>query len=138
MNANAQSWVDALRSGRFEQGQTALHRERPGETDTFCCLGVACQLAIEAGVDVEVTRVESDERVCYGDLGGSPSYLPKPVQEWLGLASSSGDYYEVADEDDEEGYDKNTLASRNDHDADFDEIADIIEAEPEGLFEEGD
>lgn len=34
------SWVDALRSGRYQQGQEAL---RSGK-HTFCCLGVLCDL----------------------------------------------------------------------------------------------
>ena len=45
MNANAKKWVRALRSGKYKQGREWL---RAG--DTFCCLGVACELAIKAKV----------------------------------------------------------------------------------------
>lgn len=32
-------WVEALRSGEYEQGRTWLR-----ENDRYCCLGVACEL----------------------------------------------------------------------------------------------
>lgn len=34
------TWVAALRSGKYEQARGALHPT----TDTFCCLGVACDV----------------------------------------------------------------------------------------------
>ncbi len=37
------NWVDALRSGKYKQGQKALRQETP-EGSRFCCLGVACDL----------------------------------------------------------------------------------------------
>lgn len=35
-----QQWVNALRSGNYQQGQGALRSE-----DTYCCLGVACDVS---------------------------------------------------------------------------------------------
>ena len=34
-------WVDALRSGKYKQGQGRLK----GVDDTYCCLGVLCKIA---------------------------------------------------------------------------------------------
>lgn len=136
LNANAQTWIDALRSGRFTQGQKALHRADDGRDghDEFCCLGVACVLAKEAGVDLQtqVHPEHADRRVWYGSIRGDPSHLPDEVMEWLGLRSHNGSYATA-----EEGV--TTLAVKNDHGSDFDDIAAIIESEPHGLFaEEGD
>lgn len=33
-------WLDALRSGKYQQGHNTLH-----PTDKFCCLGVLCDVA---------------------------------------------------------------------------------------------
>ena len=57
-----------------------------------------------------------------GDL--SESELTQSVMDWLGLASSEG------------AYDCATLARLNDkEDFTFAEIADVIESQPEGLFD---
>lgn len=37
-------WVDALRSGKYAQGQLYLNKDR-----RFCCLGVLCDLLVEDG-----------------------------------------------------------------------------------------
>ncbi len=39
---NVRKWVEALRSGKYQQGEGALRIHTPGEKDRFCCLGVAC------------------------------------------------------------------------------------------------
>lgn len=36
-------WVKALRSGKYEQAQKALHVEEDG-IEKFCCLGVLCDI----------------------------------------------------------------------------------------------
>lgn len=33
-------WVEALRSGKYKQGQGSLHNDE----DEFCCLGVLCEI----------------------------------------------------------------------------------------------
>lgn len=39
-------WIEALRSGKYQQGQGALRRiSDGGGPDQFCCLGVLCDLA---------------------------------------------------------------------------------------------
>jgi len=41
MNTSMEEWVEALRSGKFRQGQNVLYEPK---TDTYCCLGVLCRL----------------------------------------------------------------------------------------------
>ncbi len=36
-----QPWIDALRSGKYKQGQYRLYNE---DQDTYCCLGVLCKI----------------------------------------------------------------------------------------------
>lgn len=117
MNDNAKKWVQALRSKLYEQGQGQLK-----DGDGFCCLGVSCALYMkekggkwEIGKDGNYLFINE----CY--------VLPKDVRDWLSLKSDSGSYYiqEVK-----------TLTGLNDGGRTFDEIADIIESEPEGLFRE--
>lgn len=116
MNDNAKKWVAALRSGKFKQGKGSL-----GDCGLYCCLGVACELAIENGVNINVK-----------DEGGRKSYdgawatVPESVEKWLGLNEDTGGY------EGEDGYE--TLTEQNDGGMSFQEIADIIESEPEGLF----
>lgn len=43
--AAVKAWVRALRSGKYKQGQDALR-----QGNKFCCLGVACDLAVKAKV----------------------------------------------------------------------------------------
>ena len=82
MNDNAKKWVAALRSGEYEQGRFNL---RYG--DTFCCLGVACDLFLKDGNDLLVEKTRGD--CCFGK---ESSVLPVPVQKWLGLKSNTGRY----------------------------------------------
>ena len=121
LNPNAQKWVDALESGRFKQGKGVLHR-----TDgTWCCLGVACALAIEDGVPVATWA--SDDHVKYDGRGGS---LPRTVQRWLGLTSDYGRYGGSNGS-------RWSLASSNDRGADFTEIAQLIRQHADDLFTDG-
>lgn len=47
MNKEIQDrWVAALRSGEYKQGKYRLQRD----DDTYCCLGVLCDLAVKDGV----------------------------------------------------------------------------------------
>ena len=74
-------WVAALRSGEYEQGAGYLHRG-----DTFCCLGVLCDLAIKAGAPkVKEYRHPAGSMSAYN---GSELNLPPSVIEWAGLSCS--------------------------------------------------
>jgi len=112
MNDNAKAWIAALRSGKYKQGTGALC-----DDGRFCCLGVACDLAVKAGVDLSIGKRGSN--TTFDEKFGM---LPRKVQCWLGLASDNGSM--IGD----------TLVSMNDIGSTFSEIADLIESEPAGLF----
>lgn len=122
MNDNAKAWVAALRSGDYKQSKRFLTRiDENGDIVGHCCLGVACVLAVEASIIPKPTR----DGGCL-EYDGYTFMLPGTVQEWLGLSTSEG-YFGTASE--------GILTSLNDNEGKtFDEIADVIESEPEGLF----
>lgn len=75
---NIRLWVNALRSGKYTQGVGCLH---DFNKNTFCCLGVACEVARENGVQMEVAELGG------GDIeyDNDSAFLPASVQHWLGL-----------------------------------------------------
>ena len=77
LGPNQRAWVDALRSGKYKQGDMALQTDQ-----TFCCLGVACDLARKAGVEVTLNQ---DNEITGEHLGNEPQ-----VKDWLGLRNNSG------------------------------------------------
>lgn len=115
-------WVQALRSGEYQQGRGRLVRQGYDNSwREYCCLGVLCELAIKEGV------VEQDVNPVLGIVGyrapGSSisvsTYLPETVRQWAEIEASdpvAGTY---------------TLSDWNDGThaavADFDEIANLIE-----------
>ncbi len=115
LNKNAKKWVEALRSGKYKQTRSVL-RDRVG----FCCLGVACDLYAQ-----EHPRAKWED----GYFMDKADTLPKTVQKWLGLRVEDG------------STDAESLVDFNDGNKDldvrphtFNEIADIIESKPAGLF----
>lgn len=128
-------WVEALRSGEYQQARGFLSVPGVG----MCCLGVSCDVAIKNGlpierreatiepVDVPAYYGEADDGLTvevFGNNGEADELVcPRSVAAWLGLAHIDGGW------DDGE-----SLANRNDAGDTFDEIADIIESEPEGMF----
>ena len=113
LNPNAQKWVAALRSGKYKQGKGKLC----DSTGNHCCLGIACRVYEEEIGGLKITSLGASM-----DFDGCYFWLPSKVQKWLGLRTDFGEY------------DYNCLSYHNDHGNTFDEIADIIESEPEGLF----
>jgi hypothetical protein len=114
--------VDALRSGRFEQGVGQLVN-KDGE---YCCLGVACVVARENGLALE-TGTDDEDVVAFG-LGpvDSPewiedsdfAHLPRSAMEWYGfddtcpdLDDGTGGRFKSAVElNDQLGYNFNRIA----------------------------
>ena len=104
---NRREWVEALRSGDYQQGQGALLTG-----DRFCCLGVACEISGLAEWNGHYYL-------------GQDCALPDEVMDWLGLRDYMGEWMNG-----------DTLAARNDTGKTFREIADLIESEPQGLLKE--
>jgi hypothetical protein len=69
-------WTAALRSGKYQQGRSALRKN-----DELCCLGVLCDLAVKAGV----TSAMPGEDGYPWAYDGRIDYLPDSVKEWAGL-----------------------------------------------------
>lgn len=101
-------WVEALRSGKYEQTKGHLY-----DGKGYCCLGVACVVA----------GFEPYQRACEKWwFKEEANYLPFEVQQMYGFTSNEGTYGEAGDND---------LASDNDNNGKtFAQIADIIEANP--------
>lgn len=101
-------WFTKLESGDYSQAEGHLHvKDTFGEA--FCCLGLACRVAKEMGVDL--LEGEKDDLVTYE---GNGEMLPRKVMEFFGFATPDGQ----VDEDS-----SHTLASHNDDGMSFEEIA---------------
>lgn len=98
-----QKWVEALLSGKYAKGKWFLTR-RQGGNETFCVLGVLCDLAIKDGVELPVIYGEGQDKEerwtefrIYQSMWNEgegeyddPNYtdLPDEVLRWAGLYES--------------------------------------------------
>ena len=101
----AKLWVDALRSGDYKQTQSKLRKG-----NSFCCLGVLCNLHALAHLEIAAHQKLKHEYM------GQDQELPDKVRIWAGLQGSIGEI---------EG--QLSLAEKNDGGCGFREIADLIE-----------
>ena len=134
LNANAQTWVAALRSGHYSQTKGTLRRTK-NDVDLFCCFGVACILYSnsvggEWGTDGardpwsdHIRFTEDDGTVKEFDLYAS-------VMNWLGLATANGSYCDA------EGHRLDLIELNDQYGHTFKQIAAVIESQPKGLFRE--
>ena len=104
-------WVEALRSGKYEQGYNGLRTN----DNKFCCLGVLCDIHRKT-MKKKGWRLDGlPDTYFYGDSCGS---LPSNVIEWSGV-----DNYNPTIKG-------NSLIFWNDNIRySFDKIADLIEKE---------
>lgn len=113
-------WVEALRSGKYEQGDGRLRRYRSG-VETFCCAGVLCDiLAEDVGVDWEYIPACKE-----WIFGQSRALLSDKVVSCAGLdADDDGRAYPVVTIDGEEAniYHHNDQGGKT-----FEQIAQAIE-----------
>ena len=120
----AERWVQALRSGQYQQGQHELH---PDE-NSYCCLGVLCDLyRVEQGKGEWTTtpngRLHGMFRAPNEDITEiETAVIPEVVQKWAGMGSVEGNYCGEL-----------SLAGLNDEGATFPELADLIEKKWEVL-----
>lgn len=111
-------WVEALLSGKYQQGEGVLKkRDYVNNTNAYCCLGVLVDLAIKSGVDIEVERDENNYNEDYF-FDGCNEFLPMSVMQWAELKHDNGWF--------NHGVFQETLAELNDKGRSFAELADII------------
>lgn len=117
-------WVNALRSGDYEQGTHCLL----SESGSYCCLGVLCDLYMKESNEEVVWETSEDsygDKMKVGSFFGFTTILPKTIMEWAGLndQSPSVTYVDMA------GYGGPIMLSNlnDEHDASFKELAELIE-----------
>lgn len=120
-------WVQALRSGQYNQGHGLLKRR---ESNHYCCLGVLCDIAVQEGVAAIVENETSyQDGVLYADLQGNVSKeaLPLGVAVWAGC-SHDPEVTVIREKRDGRCYEEaENLTLLNDEGSTFAEIADWIE-----------
>lgn len=124
MNPRVRSkWIRALRSGKYQQGSSALR-----EGDRFCCLGVLCDIAEKEGVVKSQSLTLGTNKVAYGTgdtvTDRSVNYLPREVMEWAGL-----EHFNPPVKHPNDAGVTVSLAGLNDSGWDFDTISRIIQKE---------
>jgi hypothetical protein len=102
-----QKWLNALRSGEYQQTQERLRKE-----DGFCCLGVLCDLYGKEN-NVEWQHNEVDGYF----YEKNSAVLPLSVMEWADVDGRWGDICNRTE----------TLARLNDRGSTFEQIANLIE-----------
>lgn len=151
LGPNQQAWVDALRSGEYQQGEGTLERiitadDSAEETGRcYCCLGVACRVAEEAGVSIKRAEMMGGETV----MQGNTLIYQDETFERLGFYSSSGDIDDAAPEErvcDLCDYISNLVEHRTEvvelielndcHKLTFSQIADVLEKFADLYFKE--
>lgn len=125
-----QKWVDALRSGEYQQATGKLKSQ-----EGFCCLGVLCDLYAkeheDAGWEYRGTDRPSDP-TDYWYFEDQSEFLPESVAQWAGFQDQTV-YVKVLDEnccydeDEEDVYYEIDVAELNDNGDSFKRIADLIE-----------
>jgi hypothetical protein len=83
----AARWVAALRSGEYKQTRGKLRR-----TDSFCCLGVLCDVYRK---DVGGSWVDREAHAYFAatDFDASPFCAPLSVERWAGLTDADTSKY---------------------------------------------
>ena len=112
-----EKWVAALRSGKYQQGRGVLRTPE----DSFCSLGVLCDLAAQVGVGQ------------WADFGYSTATdfcegsLPEEVRVWAGLTDRNPQVGTHLPKENIFRPDVGLLALNDIHHFSFERIADLIE-----------
>ena len=114
-----QQWIEALRSGKYSQAQEEL---RVG--DSFCCLGVLCDIYSKSkGANFWQETERGSGCYYFESLPEQYEYatLPMNVSEWAGLGGSDNPIVEYGEE-------KVAISDLNDRERlSFNQIAAIIQ-----------
>ena|SRR6185312_5054794 len=79
-----QKWIDALRSGQYEQGNGQLRTQ----DDKFCCLGVLCDIINPHGWGHYNDGTFEDKDWGFGPDFAFSDYLPDDLRETVGISSA--------------------------------------------------
>lgn len=126
---NIQKWVDALRSGEYKQGFGYLNQADKRGESRYCCLGVACEVAIRNGLQLDKSDSMDGCRKVRTTNGGSSFHryyynnhscdLPYAVARWLGIDRDMQFHYQNSFQ----GF----VGLNDGLELSFSEIADLIE-----------
>lgn len=119
---NRAKLVEDLRSRQHKQTRGQLF-----DGEGYCCLGRACYIySKECGCGQFIL----DDNEWFFSLNGASlkTYPNSSVADYFGFSTNSGSFIDKC------GI-KSCLSWMNDHGATFEEIANIIESEPEGLVQ---
>lgn len=108
-----QKWVEALKSKKYKQSQDALRTPQG-----FCCLGVLCDLYIEAK-KLKGWRKVDRSHFSFGPNVTLSGYLPDTVMKWAGLPSNDPKIIQ--------GRHQDPISVLNDRGITFKELAKLIE-----------
>jgi len=122
-----EAWVNALRSGKYEQGS-----ERLRSVSGYCCLGVLCDIyAQEHNTEWEFRGNEETnlQPMDYWYYEGESEFLPESVMDWAELKTNNPQLrVDVEDGEDNWNY-KEGVSNLNDSGYTFTTIANLIEAQ---------
>lgn len=117
-------WIEALNSGKYQQGRTFLHKG-----DKFCCLGVLCELYCKKVSNIRKLRKETNIRKLHTETkysyAGRSSNLPDVVSIWAGIEIETTIPTGIGRYSDEGSF--TSLSFLNDSGTPFKEIAEVID-----------
>jgi len=126
-----EKWIDALRSGKYEQGSEKLRG-----ADGYCCLGVLCDLYSQEKNQEwdfrgysENSEEESPDRMDYWYFDEESEFLPDSVREWAGMTFKNPQVRVDVTEDENEDnwFYHSEIANLNDSGYSFVELSKLIE-----------
>lgn len=87
----AEEWTARLDSGNYLQGTGFLRQIDAGSADRYCCLGVLCEIAVEAGVIDPGEKGIKSGKYSYGS-DDAEGILPLEVMRWAEISDSDGTF----------------------------------------------
>lgn len=124
-----QKWIDALRSGKYEQGSEKLR-----SVTGYCCLGVLCDLYAQEhdtqwefrGYD-ELSDESNPHPMDYWYFGDKSEFLPEPVMDWAGLKTFNPVMRVEVDEECTSSHHDAYITNLNDSGYTFNDLSNMIE-----------
>jgi hypothetical protein len=119
---NMRLFIEALRSGEYQQGRSHLEYVDSHGVTRNCCLGVACRVAMLHGVPIQAWRKPGNREVRFGheEISSSGAFLPTLVRDWLGVDQTSPILHT-------DGYLSTATRENDEMEKTFTEIADLFE-----------